>query len=57
MLKKHERARSGHLREIYVTEMRLDLVPDSKLFKSPSFCAGPKIRSLGRAEVQKQLPR
>jgi len=55
MLRKHESMWSGQLGEINVTEMRIDLVPDAKPFKSAPYRAGPKTRELERAEIDKQL--
>lgn len=52
---KDERLRDGHLGEINITEHRVDLLPDSKTIKSAPYRAGPKIRELIQAEVEKQL--
>ena len=55
MLRKHEKSWSGQLGDITVTEMRIDLKPDAKPFKSPPYRAGPKTRELEKAEIDKQL--
>lgn len=55
MLCKHEKMWFGQLGEINVTEMRIDLVPDARPFKSAPYRAGPKTRELERAQIDKQL--
>ena len=55
MLRKHEKIWNGELGAINVTDMRIDLVPDAKPFKSAPYRAGPKTRELEQAEVDKQL--
>lgn len=55
MFKKPERAWFGQLGYINVTEMSVNLVTDAKPFKSPQFHAGPKIRELELAKIDKQL--
>ena len=49
MLRKHEKILSEKLGDINVTQMRIDLKPDAKPFKSPPYRAGPKTRELKRA--------
>lgn len=55
MLKKNNRAWSGKLDEINVTEMGIDLVPNYKPLNSPPLRARPKTRERERAETNKQL--
>ena len=55
MLRQHEKRWSGQLGDINVTQMRIDLKPDAKPFKSPPYRAGPKTRDMERAEINKQL--
>lgn len=43
------------LDEINLTEMRIELIPDAKPFKSTKFSAGSKTVELERADVYKQL--
>lgn len=55
MLRNHEHVFSSELGEINITEMRIDLIPDAKQFKSPPLRPGPKPSELERAENKKQL--
>lgn len=43
------------LREIDITEMSINVVPNSKPFKSTPYRVGPKKRKLEHAEIDKQL--
>lgn len=55
MLRKHEQMWCSQLREINATKIRIDLVLDTKLFKSAPYSAGRKTREIERAEIDKQL--
>lgn len=55
MFRRHKNIWSGQLCEINVTKMRINIVPDSKPFKSKPFRAGPKTRELERTKIDKQL--
>ena len=46
ILGKHERLWTRNLHQINATDMRIDLVPDTKPFVSPPYLAGPKTPQL-----------
>lgn len=46
ILRKNKGMWSGQPEEINITEIRIDLVPDAKPFKSAPYRAGPKTRNL-----------
>ena len=55
MLKPYEKMWSGHLGTVKTAEHRIDLLPDSKPFRSQPYRAGPLEREMQHAEVQRQL--
>lgn len=38
-----------------ITEMRIDVVLDAKILKSPTYRSSPKLRGVHQAEIGKQL--
>lgn len=55
MLRKNERIWSGQLRHVKATELRVDLKPDAKRFKSPLYRLSSKPREIEQANIKKQL--